>query len=346
MGEASCMRNFKKALCSVLAVLLCFCLLTAAIVFPYYAWGTYPYQDARARGDLAGQFDLLVSSASQGLRAIDPRALDDALGCTSYDLGAPLQTMYGRYLFLKEELDRNPVEMVIVELSYDALTRSYSSGYGLEGSIYQLGRSDRLDLWLGYFFKQVPPADWAQLLYDTMDRGFRTWRQLLAGELVPPKHYETHGFWPGLESTPMPGPESYQKDYRTEALATEPQEDNLYWLDQCFALCQGRDVQVVVIATPLSEYMLWSTSGFDEILATHQAICEKWGVPFYDFNLKKDKLERYPEGTAYFDQHHLCEASARDFPYDLAEVLASEDPGALFYGSYEQAIHARFKALP
>ena len=111
------MRNFRRALCSVLAVLVCFSLITAVIVFPYYAWGTYPYQDAKARKDMAGQFDLLVSSASQGLRAIDPRALDDALGCTSYDLGAPLQTMYGRYLFLKEELDRNPVKTVILELS-------------------------------------------------------------------------------------------------------------------------------------------------------------------------------------------------------------------------------------
>ncbi len=337
------MRNFRRALCSVLAVLVCFSLITAVVVFPYYAWGTYPYQDAKARKDMAGQFDLLVSSASQGLRAIDPRALDDALGCTRYDLGAPLQTMYGRYLFLKEELDRNPVKTVILELSYDALSRSYND-YGREGSIYQLGRSDNLGLWVEYFFRQVPPADWAHLLYDTMNRGVHTWRQLLAGELSVPKHYETHGFWPGLESTPMPGPENYEKDYHTEALSTVPQEDNLYWLDMCLSLCRERGVRVVMIATPLSEYMLWSTSGFDEILATHRAVSEKWGVPFYDFNLKKDKLERYPEETAYFDQHHLCEASARDFPYDLAEVLMSENPDALFYGSYEEALHARYQA--
>lgn len=112
----------------------------------------------------------------------------------------------------------------------------------------------------------------------------------------------------------------------------------------CLSLCRERGVRVVMIATPLSEYMLWSTSGFDEILATHRAVSEKWGVPFYDFNLKKDKLERYPEETAYFDQHHLCEASARDFPYDLAEVLMSENPDALFYGSYEEALHARHQA--
>lgn len=179
-----------------------------------------------------------------------------------------------------------------------------------------------------------------------MNRGVRTWRQLLAGELAPPKHYETHGFWPGLEPSPMPGPESYQRDYHTETLATEPQEENLYWLDACLALCREKGVEVVMVATPLSEYMLWSTDGFDAVLRVHQGVSEKWGVPFYDFNLKKDKLERYPEASAYFDQHHLCEASAQDFPFDLAEVLTSDDPDALFYSSYEEAIHERLQALP
>ena len=338
------MRNFRRALFSTLLVLVCFFLLAGAVSAPYYLDGFYNYQDAQVRRDLAGEFDLLVSSASQGLRAIDPLALDDALGCHSYDLGTPLQTMYGRYLFLKRELERNPVTTVIIELSYDAMARSYDD-YGFEGSIYQLGRSDSPGQWLDYLFHQVPPRDWVQMLYDTLSRGVATWKYLEENGSYTPFQYETHGFFPGLMSTPMPSADLYEADYHKERLPTEAQEENLYYLDKCLELCRERGIETVLISTPLSEYMLWNWDGFDEILATHRAVSEKWGVPLYDFNLKKDKLSRYPEETAYYDQHHLCEASARVFPYDLAEVMqrarAGEDVSGEFYGSYEEAIRAR-----
>ncbi len=338
------MSNFKKALLSTLAVLACFALLTALVTAPYYLNGVYNYQDAKVRRDLAGEFDVLVSGASQGLRAIDPLALDRALGCTSYDLGTPLQTMYGRYLTLKQEMERNPVSLVIIELSYDAMARDYAY-YGFEGSVYQLGRADSAGQWLDYLIHQVPPKDWVRLLHDTLTRGVYTWKQLLKNGPYVPFQYETHGFQPGLKGVPMPETSLYEADYHKETLPTNVEEENLYYLDKCLELCRERGVEAVLISTPLSEYMLWNCDGFDEILATHRGVSEKWGVPLYDFNLKKDKLERYPEETAYCDQHHLCEASAQEFPKDLADILlrarAGEDVSGEFYATYDEAIHAR-----
>jgi len=325
-------------------VLLCFFLLAGTVTAPYYLKGVYTYQDGQVRRDLAGEFDLLVSSASQGLRAIDPLALNDALDCRSYDLGAPLQTMYGRYLFLKRELERNPVSTVIIELSYDAMARSYEM-YGFEGSIYQLGRSDNAGQWMDYFLHQVPPRDWVRMLYDTLDRGVYTWNYLIKNGAYTPFQYETYGFLPGLESTPMPPPDSYEADYHKESLPTNVEEENMYYLEKCLELCREKGIETFLITTPLSEYMLWNCDGFDEILVTHRAVSEKWDVPYFDFNLKKDKLARYPEETSYFDQHHLCQASAQVFPYDLAELIkrtrAGEDVSGDFYNSYEEAIRAR-----
>lgn len=338
------MHNFNKTLRSMLSVPLCFALLFGVIVAPYYADGRYNYQDAQVRRELAGQFDTLVSGASQGLRAIDSRVLDPALGCSSYVLGAPLQTMYGRYLFLERELERNPVKTVFIELSYDTMARSYAD-HGSEGSIYQLGRSDNLGQWLDYFFHQVPPKDWVNLLYDTMNRGVTSWKRTLQEGPYTPEQYETHGFLTGLGSTPMPPEDLYDQDYHTEQLPTTPQEENLKYVDKCIELCLEQGIEVILITTPLSEYMLWSNDGFDDILSVHRSISEKWDVPLLDFNLKRDKLERYPEETSYFDQHHLCETSAPEFSRDLAETVqrlrAGEDLSPLFYGSYEEAIRGR-----
>lgn len=312
------------------------------IVTPYYTQGAYYYQDAPARRDMAGEFDLLISGSSQGLRAIDPRVLDEALGCRGYNLGMPLQTMYGRYILLKQELERNPVSTVIIELSYDALARSYEP-HGFEGSVYQLGRSDSMGQWLDYFVHEVPPRDWGKMLNDSFGRGIYAWDQLLKTGPYEPFQYQTQGFLPGLVGTPMPT--SYETDYHKETLPTNVEEENLHYLDKCLELCRERGIETILISTPLSEYKLWSCAGFDAILATHREISEKWGVPLYDFNLKKDKLSRYPEEAAFYDQHHLCEEGAKAFPYDLAEVISAaregRDVSGEFYGSYEEAIRAR-----
>lgn len=338
------MRNFKKTLRAVLWFLAAFAVLTAAVVTPYYAGTTYYFQDAGVRRDLAGSFNVLISSASQGLRAIDPRALNDALGCRSYNLGAPLQTMYGRYLTFKTELERNPVELVIIDVAYDSLTRDYENG-GVEGGIYQLGRSDSLGQWLDYFFHEIRPADWSRVYYDTLLRGVHCWKSLLKNGIQPPHQYETFGFQTGLQCTPMPDASTYARDYRTETICTEIQPESREYMEKCVALCHQMGVEVVLIATPLSEHMLWSTVGLEEISRQYRQLADYWGEPFYDFNLKKDKLERYPEDTAYCDEHHLCEAAAQVFPYDLAEVLhlaeAGGDVEALFYDTYEEAIRGR-----
>ena len=315
------------------------------VVGPYFTEGSYNYQDARVRRDLAGEFDVLISGSSQALRAIDPLALDRAMDCRSYNLGMVLQTMYGRYQILERELERNPVSLVVIELAYDTLGRTYEDNYGFEGSVRQLGRLDHPGQWLDYVARQVPPRDWVKLLDDTLDRAASTWALRRQNGPYVPFQYETHGFIPGLKGVPMPDAGLYEADYHKESLPTNVEEENLYYLDRCLELCRERGVEAVLIVTPLSEYMLWNCDGFDEILATHRGVSEKWGVPLYDFNLKKDKLSRYSEETAYCDQHHLCEAGAQVFTGDLADILlrarAGEDVSGEFYTTYDEAIHSR-----
>ena len=128
------MRNFKKTARAVLALLLCVLVLYAGYTAPYFYGTAYYYQDASARSALRGSLNLLISGSSHAFRAFIPEQLDRTLGTESYNLACSMQTMEGRYRLLRKELERNPVQTVVIELSYNALTRSRAAE-GPEGDL-------------------------------------------------------------------------------------------------------------------------------------------------------------------------------------------------------------------
>lgn len=341
------MHNFKKALLSTLAVLLCFALLVGIGEWPYFTQEGYYYQDAKVRRQLAGSVNFIVSGASQGLRAIDSRILDEKLSCLSYNLCSVLDTMEGRYRMLKYELDRNPVDTVLLELSYDALTRGNGTT-GYEGNLYHLGRMDNVWQYLSFFFTNVQPRDYVRTLYDTVDRGITVWKQMWAGTLTRPVQYETHGFVPCVTAAAQPEPEAYPELYHTKELDLNRNAEDVKWLNKTLELCRDRGIQVILVVTPVSEGRLWEYSGYDTVLSWYRELSETWDIPLYDFNLYKNKVSHYPEKTSFYDKGHMSLEGAEAFSRDLAEVLRlaarGEKTDDLFYECYEEAISARWEA--
>ena len=80
------------------------------------------------------------SGASYAMRGFRPDILDQELGVNSYNLSCSRQTMQGRHELLNLELNRNPAKTVVLELSYDSMTRNRDEE-GPEGDMYMLGNS-------------------------------------------------------------------------------------------------------------------------------------------------------------------------------------------------------------
>ena len=198
------MRSFKRTLLKALVFVLSVALISAIIVEPYYQNEIYHYQDASVRDHYAGTLDVLVCGSSHAYRAIVPEVLDRRLDCSSYNLSVSLMTMKGRYELLKKELDRNPVKLVILDASYNSMTR--------KGDIYQLGRYKNPLERLSYFFRTFRLDEYMEVYYDTLSRGYHAWRTLLRGEGAKGSSakYETKGYL-SLETTPFsqPAPQDY-----------------------------------------------------------------------------------------------------------------------------------------
>ena len=337
------MHNFKKTAAATLALLLCVVLIFAGYTAPYFYGTTYPYQDAAVRDGLAGQLDTLICGSSHAYRAFIPEQLDEALGTNTYNIAYSMQTMQGRYFLLEKELSRNPVKTVILEVSYNALTRNRASE-GPEGDIYELGRfRNPLERWR-FFLSAIAPTEYGKLYYDTMDRSTTAWSALLRGETGLESTRGYLGLDPVDQSFPV---DQRQSVLHSEALCVTQDEQDVYYFEKCLALCQEKGARVLLITTPMPEKTVLAYDALDTVRGWYVDYAQRYGCEFYDFNLLKTKNADYPADTAFFDKTHVSRYGAETFTADLIAVLQGkargESTAELFYDSYadwEQALLA------
>lgn len=332
------MHNFRKTARAVLALLLCMLVLFAGYTAPYFYGTAYYYQDAGARSELSGSLTLLISGSSHAFRAFIPEQLDRALGTGSYNLACSMQTMQGRYELLRRELERNPVQTVVIELSYNALTRDRAAE-GPEGDLYQLGRyTDPLARW-AYFFAAIAPSEYGECYHDTLTRSTRAWKALLRGEMGL---QSVRGYL-GLDPTDQRiAPGARAELYHTDTVPLTQDAESVAYFERCMELCAGKGVQVILVTTPMTERMLLEYDGLETVRGWYAAYAERYGCEFYDFNLLKDA--DYPADTAFFDPTHLSRFGAETFTADFCRIVQrraqGEDVSALFYPDYDRLLQA------
>lgn len=329
------MRNFKKAALTTVSLLLMVILVFSLYTIPYFHGTAYYYQDAAMRDSLSGSLDLLIVGSSHAFRAFDTEILDQELGCNSYNLACAMQTMRGRYFLLKEEVERNPVKTVVLEVSYNALTRNREQE-GPEGDIYELARfSNPIDR-VRYFFSTIYPSEYSKLYFDTLDRSSTAWEMLLRGQMKP---YACKGFQ-GLDANDMTiTAEEAEKLYHSDALNTVPDADNLEYFEKCMNLCKEKGIRVILVVTPLSNRKIITASGLDTIREWYQDRAAQYNCEMYDFNLIPTKLEDYPMNTGFYDTTHLSREGAAVFTRQLCRIMRmaadGEAPVDSFLPDYE-----------
>lgn len=329
------MHNFKKAVLATLALFLAVVAVFSLYTMPYFHGTSYYYQDASVRDRLAGSLDLLVVGSSHGFRAFDTEIMDRELGCNSYNLACSMQTMRGRYFLLRKELGRNPVDTVILEVSYNALTRNRKSE-GPEGDIYELGRFSNPLERLRYFFFTIYPSEYPKLFFDTLDRAGTAWTKFKGNAIKP---YSGKGFQGMENSTDLTvTAEELDSLYHSSSITTTKDADDALYLEKCMELCKEKGVRLILVVTPISSQRIIRYSGFDTMLGWFRDYAKQYDCELYDFNLIKTRMEDYPMDTGFFDTTHLAQGSAEVFTNQLCEVLtmakAGEDTSALFLPDY------------
>lgn len=331
------MNNFKSVLRSSLIFLAIVVLISEIITYPYFHGETYHYQDGYVRDKMAGEMDFLICGASQAQRGISTSILDERLQVSSYNLASPLMTIMGRYTLLEKELERNPVDTVIIELCYDSMVRDRDV-VGPEGDYYLLGRFSKFSERAKYFLKAARFHEYAEFYNDTLTRGIKSWEKWEGNEIGTADQYVEKGYEP-LATNPikMIEPELYNK----EKILTDIVAENEIYLEKILALCKEKNVHVVIVATPLADAAILSYDKLDVIHEYYKNMSEKWGYEYYNFSLYKGKSDIWKDQEAYYDRNHLSQDGAMIFTEILADIVEDSLQGItsyeLFYDSFEQA---------
>lgn len=248
-------------------------------------------------------------------------------------------TMYGKYDLLRREIARNPVDFVILDATYNSMTRNRDRE-GPEGDIYQLGRYRNFFTRTSYFFKTIRLDEYGRVYYDMLSRGVYAWKALCSDkETGTALQYKTRGFLPMRDAVAVQQPEVAA--YHSVPLETSLDADCMDYMDKIISLCQARGITVFVIVTPISQA---ATVKFDDMDAMYQeldAFFAEYGVTFLDFNLYHEKQQLFPDASAYSDETHMSAEGAADFSVLLAHTIqrwrSGEGLSGDFYASYAVA---------
>lgn len=334
------MSNSKKIIFSFTGFLLLVFLILSVAIVPYQSVDVLYYQDGNVRENLAGKIDFLVVGASQGLTAFNTYVLDEELGCFSYNLSENAMSLDSKYYFLEKELKRNPVKTVVLELSYDTLSRDDKKYAICEDTT--IARLPSLGEKLDYLVKNVPLNDWQNVLSRSFFHGIRWYMcKLNFTESYFKLNPRAKGYWacPGKDVSLTK--EEIQEAGPVDVLEIDYSDERIARLTDIVDLCNEYEVRLIFAVTPLSDAYLFHVdcSNFNDWIKKYAL---EHGCEMYDLNLVKDRYERYSDATSYIDESHMSSEGSVTATKALCDLIQSDlpnkDTSQLFYASYKEVL--------
>lgn len=328
------MRNFKKIILHTLLLIIFVIILLTFYTFPYFHGESYYYQDYKVRKSLSGTLDTLIIGSSHALRSIKPTVLNEKLGINSYNLSSPLMSMYGRYVLLKKEIERNPVKTVYFEISYNALTIDKKT-LGYEGDLYELGRFDNVIERVNFFKKAFSIDEYKKVLSDI---ALRSTNSLFRNDNI--MQYETKGYLPLQSNNLKLSLEKKNEIKNTMSLDATIKDESLMYFEKIIDMCKENEINFVLLVTPISENSIIKYNNFDSIFSQYIELAKKYNCEYYDFNLDKKRNELYSEETSFYDNTHMSDNGAEIFSNRLTEIIKNvdeeKDISNEFYKTYSE----------
>lgn len=326
------MRSFKKALVSFLVIILCVVTLSAIIIMPYMS-----SQDRETRKELAGSLDYLVVGASLAQLGFSTEILDTKLGVNSYNLSSILMSMNGRLALLQKELSRNPVNTVVMEISYDALSIDYDKTFN-EGDPPIIARLDTAAERLNYLSSYVKTDGWLNVYARMIVFGISSWKDNIRGSGNNTSLYKGFSAWSANDVTLSKKDASTKHDrWPYEVENTRP--ENLDSLKQMIEMCKERNIRVIIVVTPWSDGFIWEHSDLDDFSSMLGNYCAENNCEYYDLNLDKERYSLYSDKSSFMDTTHLSSSGASTMTERFCSIITEANEGKdvshWFYDSYE-----------
>lgn len=325
------MRIFKKAVTSFLIIALLFSSISTVVIAPYVK----SENDSKLRAELSGSIDCIVIGASHALNGIDTHVLDEQLSVCSYNLSSSMLSMENKFYLLSKELERNPVKTVILELSYNSLSREEDSEFSL-GDKNVINRLDSFSEVFQYCRKHVSVDDMMNL-YS---------RNFVSGVI-----YQKNKFFDISETEKEQSSKGYQAlkpvnlnnvnlETAENEISLDFNQENIKGFIKLIELCKSHQCRVIITVTVLSNRLIQHYTNWEGFHVWLKTFAQKNEVELYDINLIKNRTTFFHDETSFYNDHHLSFEGAKKNTELLCEVVneaqKKKDISSYFYPNYDE----------
>ena len=335
------MNTFKKIFISVFCFFLIIFLSSAFLIGQLIDSEWEHCFDLKNRDRLAGTIELLICGASQGMNHYNTHVIDEQL-CTCYNISGPAISWEARTVLLEEELIRNPVKYVIIDISHNSLVQLPS----VSGEYYALPRlfpEDRQQ----YFFREISFNDRYGLYGKLMNESVQYLASKYIGgisvlgtaETVDNCNYDEKGFRHGFTGHVALAEDEILTNRKIKNVELDFPEKNLLCLDKMVSLCWEYGAKPIIIQSIASDRLNWEYNGLQELHDFLKGYCAGKNCWFIDGNLLKDRYRIFNDSDSFGDDQHMCVEGATAFSEIICGLLkameANNDLTARFYPSYD-----------
>lgn len=331
------MRNFKKVLLESLAFFVIITGISAITIYYFFNTETQYYQDVDYRNSLKGTIDCVIIGSSDGLAGFVPSIINNKLNCSCYNLCGASLSLNGRIELLKEEIDRNPIETIIVNVCDDDLIYDIET-HNAEGDTLLLPRIDGNNKRFKYFSENVLIKDYPYVYAQYMQNGFKAIVNYNKKSAVD---YEALGWHKKEANNIFLSDEEIKHSFLMCNRIVE-KKGNRSRLLELIELCQSRNIRVVLVNLPISESRIWQNKNYDDLKKIFENVAKRKNCIFMDLNLIKNREQIINDRESFADQMHLSIQGAKASTELFCDVLKKNDAGEnisdMFYDSYDEAI--------
>ncbi|MBR4795623.1 MAG: hypothetical protein IK050_04210 [Lachnospiraceae bacterium] len=298
--------------------------------------------------------DTVYLGASVAFYALDPNYIDPKLGTNSFNLSTMHQNMDGSFYLLKEAYKTHHIKEAYVDVFYEIATLFEAEKRKDLTSMYLI--TDYTKPSLDKFLYEINGSN-DKHYFNTFLISRRNWQLLLDPTHI--KDVVSKKLTPEYRSGGLVYKETRPNEYVSKGFVHNNKklqtEGNLFrttrhnpinidklsptWvkaLEQMIDYCEKHDIKLHLIATPLSNYRIYSIGNYDEFIKFINHKIEGTHADYYDFNLLRE--EYFPDTTTSFsDDHHMSYEGTLYFEDAFCKLMSGEvSREELFYNSIEE----------
>ena len=337
----------KKKLISAVIFLLIFCMLFVSVeelLKPKWGEGTGGARETlNAYGfydEPEDTIDVMFFGSSYCFFAVSPMKMWEDFGYTSYVRGSANQSVFLTYYTLKESLKYQSPEVVVIEIGqvvneFDPVVDEWIARRGLDylrlsdvkaEAIMDLDLEGSQQSYMDYFFPLLRyHSRWKELEFYDFD--YYTWEA----------HNYAKGQYTGVSIYEYAWPEGFMEPIGE---VFEIPAESASYVDKIAELCSENDVELVLLKSPMDG---WTYAKHEAV----QAIADKHGVPFIDYNLPENiaAIGLDPAVDFHYNQWHLRVTGAEKLSKHLGAYLTenydlTDHRGDPAYAVWDQDLEA------